>query len=241
VVTLPLDWVEIPAGTLNRGTPEGELSTVLERHRDLDVSVDYFRKETPRTQVHVRAFAITRVPVTRYQWNRFAPVVGFALAPEGHPDFPMDGVKWHEAVVFCEWVSEQNGVTIRLPAEDEWERAARGDDAREYPWGDNWDPGAANTVELDIGTYLPVGSLPAGSSPFGVFDLAGNADEWTSTVYAPYPGASDGVPVHETWALDEHVTRGGGYYQQRDLARCARRHGVYEGRTGAGFRLAGDA
>jgi formylglycine-generating enzyme required for sulfatase activity len=67
--------------------------------------------------------------------------------------------------------------------------------------------------------------------------LAGNVDEWTSTLYGPYPGAPEDVVAIEAWALDPHITRGGSWRQHRDLARCARRHSVYPGGLGAGFRL----
>nr|WP_277924679.1 SUMF1/EgtB/PvdO family nonheme iron enzyme [Microbacterium ureisolvens] len=95
-----------------------------------------------------------------------------------------------------------------------------------------------------IGGTTPVGSFPDGASPFGVLDMAGNVDEWTSTRYAPYPGAPADVPVLETWAFDPHITRGGAFRHDRDLARCARRHGAYEAdlaAIGVGFRLAADA
>jgi toxoflavin biosynthesis protein ToxD len=150
---------------------------------------------------------------------------------------PIDGVRWEQAQRFCVWLSDRLGELFRLPTEDEWERAARGDDTREYPWGDEYDANCANLAEARLGGTTPVGSFPRGASPFGVLDLAGNVDEWTATVYAPYPGAPADVPARESWALDPHVTRGGSWRQHRDLARCARRHGVYPGNLGAGFRL----
>lgn len=237
MVSVRPDWVEIPAGALHRGTPTDEIASVFERHADLAVELTYFTKESPRIVVQVDGFHISRVPVARREWNVFAAEADLPPAPVENPDFPIDEVEWWQAAAFCEWLSEETGDSIRLPTEMQWERAARGDDQREYPWGDEWDRRAANTAALGIGHYLPVGTLLRGASPFGVLDLAGNVDEWTRDVYAPYEGAPAGVAESETWALDPHVTRGGTFRQNRDLSRCARRHGVYDGYRGAGFRL----
>jgi toxoflavin biosynthesis protein ToxD len=238
---LTVDWVSIPAGVLHRGTPADEIDAVFDRHRDLQVHVEWFRKEAPRTKVVIPAFRIARTAVTHAQWRPFAQATGRPL-PIGEPDHPVTGLPWAEAAAFCTWLGSQLDQPIRLPTEDEWERAARGNDTREYPWGNRFDPARANLQEYGAGGTMPVGSFPAGASAFGVLDLAGNADEWTSTVYAPYPGAPASVPTTDTFALDQHVTRGGAWFHNRDLARCARRHGAFESAfVGVGFRLARDA
>jgi formylglycine-generating enzyme required for sulfatase activity len=82
---------------------------------------------------------------------------------------------------------------VRLPTEDEWERAARGDDVREYPWGDAFDPGRANLAEAGLERTSVVGTFPRGASPFGLLDLAGNVDEWTPRCIAPIPA------LRQTW------------------------------------------
>jgi formylglycine-generating enzyme required for sulfatase activity len=147
-------------------------------------------------------------------------------------------VGWDDASAFCVRAADALGLPVRLPTESEWERAARGDDPREYPWGDAFDARCANLAEAGLGRPARVGSFPRGASWAGVLDLAGNVDEWTSDLYAPYPGASPDVPQTEPWAHDPHVTRGGSHVHHRDLARCARRHGVFGHRAGAGLRLA---
>jgi Uncharacterized conserved protein len=239
-----VDWVEVPAGLLYRGTPIDEVAEVARCYRDTGVPTEWYRKEAPRTEIHVPAFRIARTHVTVGQWALFARAIGrhVSQAPSDHP---VIGVTWNEATAYCRWLGEQlGGLEVRLPTEDEWERAARGDDSREFPWGDAYRPGRANLVDLGIGTTTPVGSFPEGASPFGVLDMAGNADEWTSTLYAPYPGAPIEVPSTEDWAADPHITRGGSFRHNRDLARCARRHAAYEqdlAAIGVGFRLAASA
>ncbi|GAB3425478.1 formylglycine-generating enzyme family protein [Flindersiella endophytica] len=234
-MNVSIDWVSIPAGTVLRGTPANEVQAVFERHSDLQAQLEWFRKEAPRTAIHVPAFRIARTPVTNAQWRPFAEATG-RPAPGGPADHPVTGLPWPEAAAYCDWLG------ARLPTEDEWERAARGDDAREYPWGDVFDPTRANLREYGAGGTLPVGSFPGGASPFGVLDLAGNCDEWTSTLYVPYPGAPAQVAQKDQYATDPHITRGGAWFHCRDLARCARRHGAYEATNdGIGFRPAATA
>ncbi|MFJ5261638.1 formylglycine-generating enzyme family protein [Streptomyces sp. NPDC088387] len=237
-----VDWVDVPAGELLRGTPVDDMDGLVRRYADTGVPVEWYRKEAPRRRVHVPAFRIGRTQVTVGQWAPFAEETGRPGATDAPDDHPVVGVRWDDAVAYCHWLGERHGVLgVRLPTEDEWERAARGDDDREFPWGPEYRTGLANLVDLGLGTTTPVGSFPDGASPFGVLDMAGNADEWTSTLYAPYPGAPDDVPLVEDWAFDPHITRGGAFRHDRDLARCARRHGAYEKdlrSIGVGFRPA---
>ncbi|OKI86464.1 formylglycine-generating enzyme family protein [Streptomyces sp. CB02414] len=238
-----VDWVEVPAGTLCRGTPGDEVAAVARRYADTGVPVDWYKKEVPRAEIHVPAFRIARTPVTVGQWAPFAAASGRPV-PATPVDHPVIGIPYEAATAYCRWLGNRIGLGVRLPTEDEWERAARGDDDREFPWGEEYRTGLANLVDLGIGTTTPVGSFPGGASPFGVLDMAGNADEWTSTPYAPYPGAPADVPGTEDWAFDRHITRGGAFRHDRDLARCARRHGAYEPdlvAIGVGFRLAAPA
>lgn len=235
-MALEFDWVEVPTGVVVRGTPAESLDSVVERHRDLGLPHSYFMKETPQAEVPVDRFRICRTTVTTGQWNAFCGATGEDQEQED-PRLPAEDITWSRAVAFCRWASSETGVEVRLPQEVEWERAARGDDVREFPWGDNFEPRRANLVELGIGHRLPVGSLPLGASAFGLLDMAGNVDEWTSTEYSPYAGAMPDVPRVDSNAFDSHITRGGGYEHRRDLARCARRHGIYQVGRGAGFRV----
>jgi toxoflavin biosynthesis protein ToxD len=234
----PDGWVQIPDGLVHRGTPYAQVHPIAVAHADLGVPEGWISKEVPRRVEAVPSFTIALTPVRLDVWRQFAAGEPLGWQDEGRPgDHPVDGVTWPEAERFCQWVSRNSTSAVRFPTEQDWERAARGDDVREYPWGATYERGYANLADLRLGRTTPVGSFPAGASPFGLLDMAGNVDEWTSTIYAPYPGAPDGVPATEDWATDHHITRGGGYEQDRDLARCARRHAVYPPFRGAGLRL----
>lgn len=105
-----------------------------------------------------------------------------------NPSQPVTGVTWFEAAAYCCWLDEklrQSGrltdpnLQARLASEVEWEYAARGGENRAYPWGPDFDPLKANTLESHVGRPSPVGMYPDGAAAQGVLDLAGNAWEWT--------------------------------------------------------------
>jgi len=117
--------------------------------------------------------------------------------------FPVGNVSWFEAKAYCEW---RGG---RLPSEAEWEKAARGKNGNEYPWGNEWNPKFANTGddgEWEDGV-APVGAYKMNMSPFGVMDMAGNVWEWVADWYKAYPESSYQSNLYgETY----RVIRGGG-------------------------------
>jgi formylglycine-generating enzyme required for sulfatase activity len=101
------------------------------------------------------------------------------------------GVSWYEAMAFAHWLTVQlrnasllaEQMTVRLLTEAEWEKAARGNDGRVYPWGNEWDPERANTEESGIGRTTTVGIYPAGASLYGCLDISGNVWEWTQSLW----------------------------------------------------------
>ncbi len=195
------DWVDVPAGDYAIG-------------RDADVSRQRI--------VDVDAFELSRTPVTNGAYAQFVAETGTAPPPHWPAplDHPVTFVDWHEASAFCAWAGG------RLPTEAEWEKAARGTDARTYPWGDEEDESHAAIGDgLKHGTTAPVGSHPAGASPYGLLDMAGNVWEWTATAYPP----------------SERVLRGGSFASPGlAWARCAMRsHSKPERRQAhIGFRVA---
>jgi formylglycine-generating enzyme required for sulfatase activity len=100
---------------------------------------------------------------------------------------PVTGVTAYEAEAYCAWLSSVKNKTVRLPTEEEWEYAARGDDGRPFPWGEEFNAQRTNTVETEIYSTVEAASLAGDISPFGVMDMGGNVQQWTSSTYTPLP------------------------------------------------------
>jgi iron(II)-dependent oxidoreductase len=143
--------------------------------------------ELPRHVVKLDPFFIGKYEVTNAE---YAPCVEAGKCPRpckwndqrfNGPDQPVVCVNWDDAVAYCRF---RGG---RVPTEAEWEFAARGTDERRYPWGDEWHPEWVNQHTPDDGFRYtaPVGSFPRNVSPFGAFDMAGNAWEWTADYWDP--------------------------------------------------------
>jgi formylglycine-generating enzyme required for sulfatase activity len=185
---------------------------------------------SPVHEVSLNAFSIDRTEVTVTQYAQCVDA-GVCTPPRGLttyegafctwsnrralPAHPVNCVDWHQASQFCQWSGK------RLPIEEEWEYAARGGDFRKYPWGNDdpqrgslcWDRGGS--------TYTcPVASVPTDVGPSGVYDLAGNVEEWTASRYCPYSNPTCGA--------ERVVIRGGNsgfrsYGPFLDQVRTARR------------------
>lgn len=144
-------------------------------------------------KIDLKAFYIDQYEVTNEQYRNFKHEHKF---PPDKADHPVTGVSWHDANTYCKSLGK------RLPAEEEWEKAARGTDGRAYPWGKDFKSDKVNGKEANIGTTTPVGKYEAGKSVYGVYDMSGNVREWT-----------------DSWHDDNkiyRVVRGGGYIDDED-------------------------
>jgi toxoflavin biosynthesis protein ToxD len=257
-------FITIPSTPFFMGTLERDLSGLAKAYGGTRES---YREESPQHVLSLPAFAIARTPVTNALYAAFIAAAGARAPitwrgpqpPDALRDHPVMDVSWEEANDFCRWLSVQNEEwrmkngengaenssfyilhsAFRLPTEAEWEHAARGTDGRAFPWGDVWDDRRANTRDGGPGGTTPVGSYPAGASPYGGLDLAGNVWEWTSSLDALYPYVpSDGR--EDPCAPGRRILRGGCYANPHGFARCACRFRLLPKvhNSFLGFRLA---
>ncbi len=221
----PAGFLRIPSGTFMMGSPDTE--------GDAD--------EHPRHTLTVTGFCMQRLEVTAVDYQACINA-GMCTATNTdamcntqrlstHANHPVNCVDWNQAMTYCNYIG------ARLPSEVEWEYAARGSDGRKYPWG-NTAPtprrlnacgdecvAYAQRVHNETKTAMyagsdgfeetsPVGTYPAGASPFGVLDMAGNVYEWTSSPYCMYP--------QHTCASQYRMYRGGGWYTDKTDAIATR-------------------
>lgn len=207
---VPDSWVAVPAGEFTMGRNDGPAD------------------ERPAHRILLSDFRIDRLPVTNldfaYFLNAVGPVTVGGLrrydvddsdarihrqsgrwkADPGYEAHPAVEVSWVGARDYCRWRN------ARLPTEAEWEKAARSTDVRLYPWGNTAPDSSRARYESAFNATAPVTAHPAGASPYGAIDMAGNAWEWVSSAYRPYPYRSDDGREDQTPG-PVRATRGGGH------------------------------
>jgi formylglycine-generating enzyme required for sulfatase activity len=225
-VTPPTGMAYVPGGEFMMGRDEKDGGDEYER---------------PAHNVTVKPFFIDIYEVTREDYKKCVDEgkcptpQGWAnnSYPAGTARQPMTGVTWDAANAYAKWAGK------RLPTEEEWEYAARGTDGRLYPWGNEWNAELANADRpsgglVDVGTYK-------GASPFGAFDMVGNAWEWTASDLKAYPGGR----LSEQPKNGTKVVRGGNYKSNKDQATTTYRLGLLRAQdeshyTTTGFRCVKD-
>jgi formylglycine-generating enzyme required for sulfatase activity/energy-coupling factor transporter ATP-binding protein EcfA2 len=198
-------------------------------------------------------FYIGRYPVTVGQFKNFVRDSRYSRHSKESLSDPLNRpvrfVKWYDAVAYCKWLDKKlrewggtpepirsllkNGWQVTLPSEAQWEKAARGEDGRMYPWGNSFDESLANTEYLPIRTTSTIGCFPAGASPYGLQDMCGNVWEWTRTKWGKYQNSpeycypydqKDGREEMKGNKYEHRVVRGGSFNTFGKSLYCAYRH-----------------
>jgi len=223
------EMVLIPAGEFTMGIDGGD------------------PEDGPAHGVNLPAYEIDKFEVANDDFARFVAETGYATDAEksggqswqkyaeGKGNHPVVKATWNDAVAFCQWAGK------RLPTEAEWEKAARGDDGRTYPWGDNFDGSLANVKATGLRGTTAVGSFPAGASPYGLEDVGGNVWEWTADWFQAYPG---NATPNQYFGERFRVTRGGAWFEEPPQVATHNRNAADPDITAnddLGFRCARDA
>ncbi len=243
--------IVVPGGALSMGSNIEEVGYCVEEWKDCLVDSSYkskfqawIMKEYPEHIVNLPSFISWMYPVTNLQYSLYAEEMGLpfpeSLEKNLPDDHPVWGVKLEEASSFAKWISYLDGNDWRLPTEAEWEWMASGPENLRYPFGNAFDKNCCNTIESKIKSSTPVNAYQNGVSWCGVYDLAGNIEEWTSSIYTPYPGGQlIEDDLIKLLGKNYSILRGGSFELGGDLTRSSRRHGPHPGfmfRV-TGFRL----
>jgi formylglycine-generating enzyme required for sulfatase activity len=255
-------WCQVPAGSFVMGSRDDSLVLSGKETPQREVELPAFRIGLyPVTNAQYAAFV--RDGGYTEKWRKCWTNAGWdwkgdRSGPETFggvldlPNHPVVGVSWYEAAAFCNWLTGRlraagelaSNKAVTLPSEPQWEKAARGMDARIYPWGDEPDPKRANYDDTGIGTTSAVGCFPGGASPYGALDMSGNMWEWCRTKwqesYQDYEGDDLKGPANDLEGDAPRVLRGGAFGSDDRLVRCACRHRSYPdlGVGAAGFGCA---
>jgi formylglycine-generating enzyme required for sulfatase activity len=241
------DMILIPAGIFLMGSTQQQILETW-RQNDGGWGKEDYISAYPQRKIALDDFYIDKKEVSNGDYKMFVEATKRA-APSLWDDYtlnlpsqPVVGVDWNDADAYCRWLSK------RLPAETEWEKAARGTDGRIWPWGNVWDPAKNNhgkgtgygLDESDDWEYTaPVGT-ELGVSPYGILNMAGNVYEWTADDFNAYP--ENDKYIQEDFGKGLKTLRGGAYddgiSEQRTSTRCGFRKDYED--VDVGFRCARD-
>ena len=200
--------------------------------------------DTPKSKIYLDSFLIGKTPVTVAQFKAYCRDQKIDFGKFREPrwgwidNHPMVNVTWKQARDFCRWAGGD------LPTESQWEKAARGTDGRQYPWGNKFDPKLVRCSRKqigDAGSTVAVGSYPKNASPYGCLDMSGNVFQWCLSWYTdPFPNSI--VKDFTDHSSNQfRVLRGGSWYEcDPTLLRSALCYGNFDATyssDGDGFRL----
>lgn len=218
---MPGEMVVIPAGEFTMGSDVDPHKLKLARPAHPVTLPEYEIDVYEVTNGEFALFQIESDYTAEGDWRDFYKI--------GNEDFPVANVTWNDAKAYCEWAGK------RLPTEAEWEKAARGTEGLLYPWGPVFDWTKSNVHENGTRNTMEVGSMPEDKSPYGVYDMFGNVQEWTDTRLAPYPGGEEVQP--EIFRTDYKVVRGSSYAMKGEgMTLYSRTASLAKALYGYGFR-----
>jgi formylglycine-generating enzyme required for sulfatase activity len=180
--------VYVPSGTFTMGLSREEGEVVAKLLGFESGTTLWVAEAWPQRRVEVGGFFIDRCEVTVGQWQRYLEATGGEQRPWetvrhfGKPDavnLPAGEIAWRDAISYADWAGKA------LPTEAQWEKAARGEDGRLFPWGNDAPTEAHGHWKGRL--YVKVGSFPLGASPYGALDMLGNQYEWTIERKRLYP------------------------------------------------------
>lgn len=194
--------------------------------------------EKPKHAVILKPYYVYKHEVTNDQFRKFTEATGYNAqgnwekwVTAGTGNYPVVMVSWNDAAAYAKWAG------MKLPTEAQWEKAARGTDGRKYPWGNKWNPNYCNNKNTspkilkgkvralyENTGIMPVDSFPEGKSPYGVFNMAGNVQEWCRDWYDEN-FYKNFIPVNPMGPSDgeDKVLRGGSFYQNTSSCRVTGR------------------
>lgn len=252
-------WAEIQGATILIGSSQDDIDNATNYWKNKLVRSDiniikfktWLQKEFPKHMINIKTFKMMYFPITNSQYNFYIrELITNSPIPESirlkeRSIHPVWGITLNEANLYANTLkkyfsksSNCSYIKVSIPTEYEWEYAARGISKNEYPYGNLFDCKKCNTIESGIFSTTPVDAYYKSRSPMGIFDMAGNVEEWTSSIYQPYPG---GEYIEDDLGKKNkiyNVLKGGCFSLGGDLTRCARRHGLNVSRSpNVGFRL----